>query len=115
MALIQDQVMGQKYVTVREELTGEQHTLLLHISFDATLARLVKQVAMEFQAGEGFTRVPTGNDVCPTGHTLALDPIAEAPRAYVLKADGGGALDQGVSLHENNVKENDILELHPRT
>ncbi len=114
MALIQDQVMGQKYVTVREELTGEQHTLLMHLSFDAVLSRLVKQIVMEFQAGEGFTRVPTGTDVCPTGHTLSLGPIPEAPRAYVLRADGGGALDQGLSLLENNVKENDILELHPR-
>lgn len=115
MPLLQDQVLGQKYITVREELTGEQHTLLLHLNFDVVLARLVKQIAMEFQAGEGFSRVPTGTDVCPTGHTLSLGPILAAHRAYVLKADGGGALDQGLTLLENGVKENATLELHLRS
>lgn len=115
MPIYQDQVLGQRYVTVREAITGEQHTLLMHLSYDVVLAKLVKQVAMEFQAGEGFSRVPTGTDVCPTGHTLSLAPIEQAPRAYVLKADGGGVLDQGLTLHENSVLENSIIELHLRT
>lgn len=115
MALLQDQVLGQKYVTVREEISGEQHTLLMHLSYDVVLARLAKQVAMEFQAGEGWSRVPTGPDVMPTGHTLALEPIRQAPRGYVLLADGGGALDQGLTLLENGVVENATIELHPRS
>ena len=115
MPLLQDQVLGQKYVTVREELTGEQHTLLMHLSYDVVLARLVKQVTMEFQAGEGYARVPVGPAASPTGHTLALGPILAAPRAYVLKADGGGALDQGLTLLENGVVENATIELHLRS
>lgn len=115
MALIQDQVLGQKYVTVREEITGEQHTLLMHLNYDVVLAKLVKQIAMEFQAGEGFSRVPTGSDVTPTGHTLDLGPISEAHRAFVLKAAGGGSLDQGLTLLENSVAENATIELHLRS
>lgn len=115
MAIFQDQVLGQKYVTVVEKLSGEDHSLLMHLNMDLPLSRLVKQVAMEFQAGEGFSRVPTGTDVLPTGHTLSLVPIEEAPRAYELKASGGGALNNGLSLHENSIKENETVELHLRT
>ena len=115
MPLLQDQTLGQKYITVREELTGEQHTLLMHLNFDAVLARLVKQITMEFQAGEGFSKVPVGSDAAPTGHTVSLGPILSAPRAYVLKASGGGALDQGLTLLENGVAENGTIELHLRS
>ena len=82
MALAQNQVSGQKYITVVEKLSTEDHTLLMHLSMDAPLSSLVKQIAMEFQAGEGYSRVPTGTDVCPTGHTVSLAPIASAPRVF---------------------------------
>jgi len=114
MAIFQDQSLGQKYVTVVEKLSTEDHSLLMHLNFDLPLSRLVKQIAMEFQAGEGYSRVPTGTDVCPTGHTLSLAPIEAAPRAYELKASGGGALNNGLSLHENSIMENDTVELHLR-
>lgn len=115
MPIYQDQVIGQKYVTVKEKLTTEDHTLLMQLNFDLPLSRLVKQIAMEFQAGEGYSRVPTGTDVCPTGHTLSVGPIEAAPRAYELRADGGGALDNGLSLYENGVLENVTVELHLRS
>ena len=115
MAIFQDQALGQKYVTVVEKLSTEDHSLLMHLNFDLPLSRLVKQIAMEFQAGEGFSRVPTGSDVSPTGHVLSLAPIEVAPRAYELKASGGGTLNNGLSLHENNIKENNTVELHLRT
>lgn len=115
MVMFQDQALGQKYVTVIEKLSGEDHTLLMHLSFDAVCSRLVKQMAMEFEAGEGWSRVPTGSDVDPTGHVLALDPIAAAPRAYVIWAGSPAALiDQGLSLHENGVKDGDTIELRLR-
>lgn len=115
MALFQDQVLGQRYVTVVEKLSTEDHNLLLHLNMDLPLSRLVKQIAMEFQAGEGFSRVPTGSDVDPTGHVLSLAPIEIAPRAYELKASGGGALNNGLSLHENGIKDSDTVELHLRS
>ena len=115
MALFQDQVLGQKYVTVVEKLSSEDHSLLMHLNMDLPLSRLVKQLAMEFQAGEGFSRVPTGSDVDPTGHVLSLAPIEIAPRAYELKASGGGALNNGLSLHENGIKDGDTVELHLRS
>lgn len=115
MAIFQDQILGQRYLTVVEKITGEDHTLLMHLNFDVVLAKLVKQMAMEFQAGESFARVPTGSDVDPTGHTLSVGPITAAHRAYEIKANGGGSLNQGLTLHENSVMENDTIELHPRT
>jgi hypothetical protein len=114
MPILQDNVLGQDYLTVVEKLSGEDHSLLMHLSYDVVLARLVKQIAMEFQAGEGYSKVPTGSDVDPTGHTEALTPILAAPRAYVLKASGGGALDQGLTLHENSVLPDATVELHLR-
>ncbi len=115
MPLLQDNILGQSYLTVVEKITGEDHSLLLHLNADVPLARLVKQLAMEFQAGEGFSRVPTGSDVAPTGHTKTFGVVLEAPRAYVIKASGGGALDQGLSLHENSVLPDATIELHLRT
>jgi hypothetical protein len=115
MALFQDQVLGQKYLTVIEKVSSENHTLVMHLNFDVPLSRLVKQMAMEFQAGEGYTRVPTGSDVAPTGHEIALEPILEAPRAFVIWGGSPAVLlDQGLSLHENGVKEDDTIELRTR-
>jgi hypothetical protein len=115
MPIFQDNVLGQNYLTVVEKLTGEDHSLLLHLNYDVPLSRLVKQLAMEFQAGEGYSRVPTGDPIAPTGHTESVGPILAAARAYVLTASGGGALDQGLSLHENSVAPNATIELHLRT
>lgn len=115
MPLLQDNVLGQNYLTVVEKITGEDHSLLLHLNYDVTLSKLVKQLAMEFQAGEGYSRVPTGSDVDPTGHTKTFGVILAAPRAYVIKASGGGTLDQGLSLHENSVVPDATIELHLRT
>ena len=114
MAITQDFVHGQRYVDITEKLTGEDHTLRLQLSFDVPVARLMKQVAAEFQAGEGFTRIPTGPDVAPTGNTLKVGPITEAPRAWVLARTGPVNLDMGISLYENNVQEFEALELYAR-
>jgi len=116
MAIFQDQILGQRYLTVIEKITGEDHSLLMHLNFDVALNKLVKQMAMEFQAGESFDRIPTGSDVAPTGHTKSLAPISEAHRAFVIHGGTGPVLlDQGLTLHENGVKENETIELHPRT
>lgn len=115
MALSQDQVLGQNYVTVVEKLTGEDHSLLIHLNMDVPASKLVQQVVMEFQAGEGWSRIPTGSDVNPTGHTLAVGPIAAAPRTWKFTASGGSPdLDMGLSLYENNVKDGDTIEVIAR-
>ena len=87
----------------------------MHLNFDLPLSRLVKQIVMEFQAGESYDRIPIGPETLPTGHVLNLEPIEAAPRAYELRADGGGALNNGLSLHENSIYENDTIELHLRS
>jgi hypothetical protein len=114
MAYLQDQVWGEKYVTVVEKLSTEDHSLLMQLSFDVPLSRLVKQIAMEFEAGEGWSRVPTGSDVDPTGHVLALTPIEEAPRAYEIWDNTPAVLNQGLSLAENGVQENATIQLRAR-
>ena len=115
MPIYQSSVSGQRYLTVVEKVTGEEHSLLMQLSYDVALSRLVKQIAMEFQAGQGWSRVPTGSDVAPTGDTLSFGPIEEAPRAYELKASGGSALNQGLSFYENDVEVGATVELHLRS
>jgi len=112
MATYQDQVLGEKYVTVTEKLSGDDRSVLMLLNFDVPATRLVKQVAMEFQAGEGWSRIPTGPDYAPTGFTASVGPLSEAPRRWKLWMTSD--LDMGLSLHENNVKENDTIELRNR-
>jgi hypothetical protein len=116
MANVQDQSLGQKYFTVREKFTGEDHELLLHLDMDVPAARLTQQIMIEFQAGEGYSKIPTGSDAAPTGHTLSLGPVSAAPRSTKLTGDGGSPdLDMGLSLHENSIREFDVLEIVLRT
>lgn len=98
----QNQVLGQHPVTIREMLSGNFAELTLYLDFNTTAARLTEAVAREFEAGEGYTRIPAGSstkfeliqeprsyDFCrvelnPLSSPQILTTIGGAPATYNL-------------------------------
>jgi|SRR6516165_8652835 hypothetical protein len=113
MTFASDQKIGQALLTIVEKVTGNNFTLNLDLNFDVPLDQLTDWVAMNFAAGEGFTRhftdPVTGDDI----GSFTWDQSAR--RIYTFwKSGAAGAMDMGLTLFENGVHSGDTIELHHR-